>query len=266
MPLHHKAALACAAILCTVASIGWLLASGTQATNHQAASVKADAPTASTQPGKPAPGPADTAAAQTGKPKQDDEKTLQLLMQPDPNPYYATFGDRLQEVLARRDGQAVDPKKLWTALQEKAAWKPLEGSPDQLPLTAEQRSDGREFISIDPLKIESLVPGDHLEVPIAQANQTYDVVIDHVRSTDGQSMTWSGHIEELSQDNQVTITRGNGLIVGGITTPQGLYALQAHGNQGWIATSATLFKGGDKHIEVPSGQGGAATDDHPAGH
>lgn len=265
MPLHHKAALACAAILCTVASIGWLLASGTQATDHQAASVKADSPTASIQPGKAVPGAVDTAAAQVGKSKQDDEKTLQLLMQPDPNPYYATFGDRLQEVLARRDGQTVDAKKLWAALQEKAAWKPLEGSPDQLPLTAEQRSDGREFISIDPLKIESLVPGDHLEVPIAQANQTYNVVIDHVRSTDGQSMTWSGHIEELSQDNQVTITRGNGLIVGGITTPQGLYALQAHGSQGWIATSATLFKKGDKHIEVPSSQDNAATDNH-AGH
>jgi hypothetical protein len=178
-----------------------------------------------------------------------DEATLLSLE--DPNPDYATFGDRVQEVSARRNGQAMDPRLLWLASQEKEGWSALDDMPVAAELSETERYDGREFIRVNPLKIESLVAGDKMALPISQINQTYTMKVDAVRSESGNSVTWTGHLEGLESDNHVVITRGDSLIVAGITTPEGLFELQARGDEGWIASSATLFKGGDEIIEGP---------------
>lgn len=174
-----------------------------------------------------------------------------LFTQDDPNDDYATFGDRVQEIQARRHGQPVDAKALWNAMQQKQAWQPLAGTPDAPELNDIDRNDGREFIRINPLKIESLVAGDKLDITLAQTNKNYTVNIDNVQSDGGESVTWTGHLEGLESDNQVNITRGDTLIVAGITTPEGLFEMQTRGEEGWIASSTTMFKGVDLHLEVP---------------
>lgn len=182
----------------------------------------------------------------------DPAPAVDLLQQPDSNPDYPTFQDRVIEVSVRRNNEPVDHQALWVASQSPEAWQPLESPSQSFGLSAEDMQDGREFISIDPLKIESLVPGDTLEIPIAQLGTTLVAHIHDVRSEDnGRNVTWTGQLEGLDAPNEITLTRGGTLIMGGISTPDGIYELQAHGNEGWIASGATLFKGQDQQIIVP---------------
>jgi hypothetical protein len=175
----------------------------------------------------------------------------ELFIQKDENPSYATFEERVSTVVARRHGKAIDPALLYEASKKETAWVALSEIPNTLDLTLEQKLDGREFIKIDPLKIESLVHGDTLEITIAQLNSTYTAHITDVVSEDeGRNVTWLGYLEGLESPNTLTITRGKDLIVGGISTPNALYSLQAHGDIGWIVDSATLFVGGDQPILV----------------
>lgn len=176
----------------------------------------------------------------------------EILESPDQNPEYPTFGHRLSEIEARRNGQKMDAAQLWAASQQPAAWKPLESAPDALNLTNEERNDGREFITFSPLKLESLVAGDTLDIEMAQTGQTFTAKIDQATSEDdGRNVTWTGRSTDPGFPGSLTITKGDTLIVGGISTPDGHYELQVHGDKGWIVNSATIFKGVDQQIIVP---------------
>jgi hypothetical protein len=192
--------------------------------------------------------PATTATIPNDVPLPSSD-TLDL---PDSNPAFATFGDRFSEVSARRNGKLIDPQALYLASREKNAWQKIDKASEKLNLSEEDLVDGREFIHLNPLKLESLVKGDRLEIRVEQIDQTYTVLIDTVAANDdGRNVTWTGAIEELEGYHQVTITRGEDLIVGGITTPEGLFQLQGQGDEGWIVNSATLFKGVDQQVVVP---------------
>lgn len=184
------------------------------------------------------------------KVKAQNPKIADLMAQKDPNERYGTFGKRFEEVVARRNGQTIDAQALWNAMQQKEPWQPLQETPTAPELSDADKNDGREFININPMKIESLVAGDKLDITLSQTNKNYIVNIDNVQAESGNNVTWTGHIDGLEADNQVNITRGDTLIVAGITTPEGLFELQARGNQGWIASSSTMFKGEDVVIEV----------------
>lgn len=175
------------------------------------------------------------------------EEILQL---PDANPDYATLGDRANEIAARRNGRAIDPRALQQAIAQNAAWAPLDSAPAGFPLTSEEQIDGREFIQVNPLKIESLMPGDTFEMDIAQINRSFTAVIDQVQVGDNNNVTWVGHLQNHKEESQVVLTRGDSLIVGGFTTPEGHFEMEARGEQGWIANSKTLFKTPDVLLEV----------------
>src|SRR5690606_11412827 len=151
------------------------------------------------------------------------------------NPDYPTFASRFDEIRARRDGLHLDPEALLAAMHQPTAWTVDESQAEGLPLTDEERHDGREFIRFSPLKVETLVPGDVMEIPIWQANANYRMQVDRVEAHGDGNVTWYGHLKEFERDNQVTITRGESLTYGGITTPDALYVLEARGEKGWIA-------------------------------
>lgn len=183
-----------------------------------------------------------------------DEKvsTEDILQRPDENPNYETFKDRLYEVQARRNGQPFDAAQLWQASQQPNAWKPLDNAPDSLNLTDEEKRDGRKFIEFNPMKLESLANGDTLEIDIGEAGKSFKAQINGVQSEDdGKNVTWTGDSLDANYPGHLTITKGDTLIVGGITTPDAHYELQVHGDKGWIVSSATLFKGVDQQIIVP---------------
>lgn len=151
--------------------------------------------------------------------------------------------DRLTAMQERRPNLNFDPEQVAAAIDRDVAWTPLKEVPKELPLTPEEFADGREFIALDSLKIETLMPGDRVRIPIQALGREYDVIIDQVEKHDYNSISWNGHIEGGDGQNYMaTFTRGASLTVGGMDTPDGQYELLANGDKGWIASSGLLFK------------------------
>lgn len=151
--------------------------------------------------------------------------------------------ERIATMHQRRPGQQFSPTEVAAAVKRTTTWAATEEVPRELPLKPEEFSDGRQFIELDSLKIETLVPGDQVNVRVDKNAKDYKVVIDRVEKHDYNSISWYGHIQgDDGQKYSVSFTRGEQLMVGGLDTPDGHYVLQAHGNKGWVASSQLLFK------------------------
>jgi len=151
--------------------------------------------------------------------------------------------DRLAAMQERRPNMSFEPEQVAAAIERDVAWVPLKEIPKELPLKPEEFTDGREFISFDSLKIETLMPGDRIRIPVKALSKEYDVTIDTVEKHDYNSISWNGHIEGGDGRNyNATFTRGANLTVGGMETPDGQYELQATGDKGWIASANLLFR------------------------
>jgi hypothetical protein len=160
-----------------------------------------------------------------------------------PAPQYEHIASRLDAMQQRRPHEDFDPAAVAAAVQRPTAWTPAEEVPEELPLEPDEFSDGRQFIQFDSLKLETLMPGDNVEVSIEELGEDYTVVIDEVKKHDYSNISWYGHIDgDDGQIYSVSFTRGDSLTVGGLSTPDGHYVLQAHGNNGWIASSGLLYK------------------------
>lgn len=161
----------------------------------------------------------------------------------------ARVEERLDVMQQRRPERNFDLVEVAAALKRENAWLPAEEVPDNLPLEPEEFTDGRQFIQLDSMKIETLVPGDEVKVLIEETGQEYVVTMDKVEKHDYDSISWHGHIDGSDgQTYSVSFTRGKALTVGGLDTPEGHYVLQAHGDNGWLASSALLFKIADPDV------------------
>lgn len=159
--------------------------------------------------------------------------------------------ERMTEMQQRRPNQHFDVAAVEAALQRQTAWAPAEEVPEHLPLQPEEFTDGRQFIELDSLKIETLMPGDEVKITIDETGQDYTVTMDRVEKHDYNSISWYGHIEGADGNiYSVSFTRGEELTVGGLDTPDGHYVLQAHGNEGWVASSGLLFKVDPNHDDA----------------
>lgn len=196
-----------------------------------------------------------TATASAPKKNKGSLSVEEMMRLPDTNADYPTFGDRVSEISARRNGQETDIAALYKASLQPSAWQAADSISEQFPLSDDERLDGREFIKVDQLKIESLVAGDTLEIEIAQNNGKYVARIDRVESQFGNNVSWFGHLENVpgteNDKTNVTFTRGESLMTAGITTPDGHFELEARGDEGWISKSSNLYKHEDTIIEVP---------------
>ena len=158
------------------------------------------------------------------------------------NPDYPQLEMRLDAMQKRHPNRSFEPEQVVATMGQSEAWVRIDTPPENLPLTPVEKSDGREYIRFAPLRVETLMPGDTLEIPIWQLGVRYKMRVDQTETHANGSVTWHGHLEDFAEPHRVTITVGNGLSVGGIETPRGHYVLQAIGESGWIASSETLFK------------------------
>ena len=155
----------------------------------------------------------------------------------------AAVQERMSAIQARRPNLRLDANTLQTKMAQPIAWSASEEIPKHLPLKPEEFTDGRQFISVDDLKIETLMPGDQMNIQIPDTKNNYEVVIDSVEKHDYNSISWHGHINGADgQTYAVSFTRGDSLTVAGFSTPDGHYVLQGHGKDGWIASSDLLYK------------------------
>lgn len=155
----------------------------------------------------------------------------------------AEVQERMSAIQARRPNLNLDAATLQAKMAQSNTWTPTDEVPNHLPLKPEEFTDGRQFISLDDLKIETLMPGDKVDVVTPDTKNTYAVTIDSVEKHDYNSISWHGHIiGEDGQSYAVSFTKGESLTVGGFSTPDGHYVLQGHGKDGWIASSGLLYK------------------------
>src|SRR5690606_37874664 len=110
--------------------------------------------------------------------------------------------------------------------------------------------DGREFVKVDQMKIETLVPGDTLELPVSFESGSMEMIVDNVEVSETGEVTWFGRIKDYEQENQVSITQGETVTIGGITTPNGEYMIESRADAGWIIPTGTLFNPVDEDDRV----------------
>lgn len=173
------------------------------------------------------------------------------------NPDYPQLQTRLEAMRQRQPNRSFEPERVVETMAQSEAWVRIESPPEELPLTPEEKFDGREYIRFNPLRVETLMPGDTLEIPVWQLGARYKMRVDSTETHSNGSVTWHGHLENFNEPHRVTITVGNGLSLGGIETPSGHYVLQAHGEAGWIASSETLFKRNENETDMiipPAGE------------
>ncbi|MAM87479.1 MAG: hypothetical protein CME36_09260 [unclassified Hahellaceae] len=166
------------------------------------------------------------------------------------NSDYPSLETRMLEMQARRGGKVFDPESVLKALAQEHPWQESAEASDQLDLTPEQRFDGREFVKVDQMKIETLVPGDTLELPVSFESGSMEMVVDNVEVSETGEVTWFGRIKDYEQENQVSITQGETVTIGGITTPNGEYMIESRAAAGWIVPTGTLFNPGDEDDRV----------------
>lgn len=168
------------------------------------------------------------------------------------NEEYPTLDSRVKEIAGRGRSSinTLTPNVLIQNMSYSSAWQTVEEPSSDLPLTLEERYDGREFIRFNPLKIESLVPGDTLSIPVFQDNREYTMKVTSVEVYDDGNVTWYGLLEDFENLNQISITRAETLTMGEITTPNGHYTLEVRGSNGWIVNSGTLFKFQSDHEDI----------------
>ncbi|HEX7764309.1 MAG TPA: hypothetical protein VF433_11960 [Cellvibrio sp.] len=151
--------------------------------------------------------------------------------------------ERLSEMQARRPNLHFDTNEVAAAVARTTTWTATDTVHRELPLAEEEFTDGRQFLDLDSLKIETLMPGDQINVRVAEQAKDYKVTIDRIEKHDYNSISWYGNITgDDGHKYQVSVTRGEHLTVGGLDTPDGHFVIQAHGNKGWIASSQLLFK------------------------
>jgi hypothetical protein len=173
------------------------------------------------------------------------------------NPDYPQLQTRLDAMHQRHPGRSFEPEQVVATMGQAEAWVRIDTPPDDLPLTPAQKFDGREYIDFNPARVETLMAGDTLEIPIWQLGVRYRMRVDQTETHANGSVTWHGHLEDFAEPHRVTITVGKGLSVGGMDTPRGHYVLQANGKSGWIASSETLFKRNEDQTDMvipPAGE------------
>jgi hypothetical protein len=152
----------------------------------------------------------------------------------------AQLEHRLTQMQARRKDRVFDIEQVAAAVTRENAWQIVHEAPASLPLKPKALADGRQFIRIDEIKLETLMPGDDITVVVSERDPAYRVRIDSVHIHDGERISWNGHLLDQSERYSVTFTRGKYLTAGGVNTPRGHYSLQSHGEHGWVAARNTL--------------------------
>ena len=158
------------------------------------------------------------------------------------NPQFPNLEQRIAELNHLYPYREFSSAEVLDLLAQSSAWESSSEIPESLPITDEQRNDGRAFIELNPERFQVLLPGDTLELPLEKLGMHLQIQIDSREPLANGGFTLHGHVLGSDELMRVTITQGPGLSLAGIDTPQGHIVMQANDTHGWIASSETLFK------------------------
>ncbi|MBQ4857759.1 hypothetical protein [Pseudoalteromonas sp. MMG007] len=191
---------------------------------------------------------------QTIKPHDVDEETNYSALEDryqtiSKNENYPTLSSRISVINARRSNVNYSAEDLLAAIEKTSAWEEIRQPGKNLnKLSADELSDGRQFIDFDPLKVESLMVGDHLDIAIESIGQVFDMKVDSVRIFEDGNIMWKGKIANI-KNGSVTITQSNVITLAAVILNDDDFTLEAHGSDGWIHNSGELFKTNINHTD-----------------
>lgn len=161
---------------------------------------------------------------------------------------------RLALINQRNPNLNMNSSQLQALMNKPNAWQVQDDIVNQLQdkLEPHEVNDGRKFIAIDPMKIETLLPNDTMQVEIPQLHKAFTLKVDDMSSENGIT-SWTGKLTDFPDLNTVIITQGgtgNSLITQiGLNTPTGFYVAEGFNKAGWIVSGGTKFSKGE--IVVP---------------
>ena len=243
----------CAALL-VVAGYKWYIsAPNNEATPNATEGATLALATNNPSPKMPAPKPALNKGVE--KTYFTESEPLPITQMIDPelaelNSDYPNLEMRLSELSKRRPDWNFAADQVREAVLTPDSWHSIDPPKDQLSLADDEWMDGREFIQLNRLKLETLVAGDRLQLPLDQTNKTYEAKITQTRVNRNGTLSWQGELvdalgsvsDEDGRRYQVNFTAGKQTTSGGIFTPEGHFVVQVNGDYGWIARASTLYK------------------------
>lgn len=186
-----------------------------------------------------------------------------------------TLQQRLDLINKRNPNIHMTAIQLQKLMDKPTAWQVQDDIVDQLKdkLEPNELKDGRKFIAIDPMKIETLLPNDNLQVNIPQLGKDLTLKIEDISVENGIT-SWQGKLINYPDLNTVSITQGgvgNSLITQiGLNTPEGFYVVEGFNTAGWIVGGGTKFNKGEMvetvdengTVQKPEFFGGHENDSH----
>lgn len=160
------------------------------------------------------------------------------------NPAYPTLDSRMAALLERRPNTSITKERLLQYLEEASAWKSSNRViEDDSQGTGNNQSGSKKYlIEFNREKIETLMNGDTLEIPIPETGNSYVMQVENIQANGDNNITWSGTL--LNEDGgsyPVTFTQNQTtLTVGGVSTPTGHFGLEAREGEGWLMASRVM--------------------------
>ena len=177
--------------------------------------------------------------------KEDKSGSDNALTTPDKNPHFKTVSDRMEAMEKWIGKENFTAEEIAEAQKSDDLWELADTSDSEgMPLTEDEKNDGRQFFKVSPAKFASTLPGDTLKFDLPDSGDKFEVNIEQVGSPLKGIVTWSGAMNELGNElNSFSMTRGNNYYSGHINTPTNTYTFEVFGNKGWIHESGALFTG-----------------------
>ena len=164
------------------------------------------------------------------------------------NEDYPTLASRINAIKDRRPNLNIPPEAVLAALEKSESWEAMQGPLAKVKskLSEVELSDGRSFLEFDRIKVETLMPGDHMYIAIDDLGTAYDMRIDEVEDFSDGNLMWKGSLLNVdgteAEGGTITITQSSNITVASIVLRETDYTLESFGSEGWIADSAILFK------------------------
>ena len=153
-----------------------------------------------------------------------------------------TVDERLNLASNRYDLSAYDDEEILAAVNDPRVWDfSSEGSPDDLPLDATEREDGRTFFRASPARVSISIPGDVLEVALPGMEEPLLLEVAKIGTPGNGVVSLSGTL--LGDSGTFNMTQGSNLVAGHINTSTNTYSFEMFGETGWIHESGALFTG-----------------------
>lgn len=173
----------------------------------------------------------------------------------DHNPSFKTLRQRIDAMISRRPSMPFSDAEVFAAMKKSDIWRVMNGIPITTPLSDEELYDGkREFIEVDPARLESLMQGDSVRFPDPNGVRDLTLVItDTTSDIKNNIVTWTGYIKEYGGENShFTMTRGVTLTSAIISTPDTNFSVEIFGSQGSLVNSSDIFDREGDPIHPPS--------------